>query len=198
MPYKLLFSVLLISCQLAAVTQEQRRPPRNFAGVSMSFDGANMSTLAGFEYERQFYVGNRFVAGARANFYRKYESGNFDIGVGGYASGYNGNYMISLSQLWGTGYIFLSRKTNYSGIFFSTAFGLTRSVATKIDETRSGKNRYHTILGGVEAGPGLQFPIGKKTDFRCMLTMSFHGSQEYPNHESSPLMLVCGKMAIGF
>jgi hypothetical protein len=101
-------------------------------------------------------------------------------------------------QLWGTGYLFTSNKRNYSGFFFSSALGLTRSIATKIDGDMLVNPRYNNLLPGAEIGTGLQLPLGKKIVFRGSFTLSVSGSQEYPDGESHSFTLLCTKLSIGF
>jgi hypothetical protein len=198
MLYKLFIPVVLIVSQIISHGQEGRKTPRNFAGFSFVIDGANLSVARGIEYERQFYAGNNFLAGVRGNYYQKYRSGNADFSFNSWASSYNGNYKISLSQLWATGYFFVSQKARHRGFFLSTALGLTRSVATKIEGGGSGNSRYDNMMGGAELGTGLQLPLGKKLDFRGIFTLSVSGSQDYPGNESSPHVLLCTKLCIGF
>lgn len=196
MKYRLLFIGLFICCALAASSQDEVKLPRNFAGAMVVLDATNISFTLGVEYERQLLQVKHFVLGVKADYLKRYRSGNVDINFSGGSEGFSDDYKISLAQLWATGYLFVSEK-QYSGFFVSAAGGLTYSVAKRIQGS-FGNERYSKLLSGVEFGTGLQYPLDAKSAIRVMFHLSFSGPQETPRGDRRSLSLMGLKLSLGF
>jgi hypothetical protein len=193
-----LLSFLLVYSPASA--QDEREMPMNYAGITTLVDAANMSVSAGLEYERVLYSKDRFAVTGRGNWFKTYRSGNADLSISGYVSGYGNRYDISLLQCFGTAYLFTSRSNNNLGFFLSAGGGATFSHAKKRTESSYGADRYSDVLKGAEGGMGFVSAFSGTNTLRFMFTLSLSDPQETPEGKAtgSPMVLGMAKLSIGF
>jgi hypothetical protein len=190
--------IIILFITLAFLQQViAQKTPKNFAGILLVYEGANMSTSVGGEYERFLYASRNMVVGVRGTFIKKYDSRNFDLSFFGTTIGFPPRYDIQLSQLMLNGYYYLSGDNQPRGIFIGGGPGMIYSLAKANDKRPGEKERYESIMPGMEFNAGIQFPITRKMAFRGMFTLDIYGAQDGP-FDHRRLVLLSSKITIGF
>lgn len=200
------FSALLIVLSFRLLHADaQPKKTLNYAGIIALADLHNLSTAAGFEYERKLRTSEKFILSCKTAFIVKYRSQNsilVDLGIADRNKHYNydGNYIIQLLQFWCSGNYFTSAMQEGQGFFFGGSFGLTYSTAKKINQQLAGKNSYKNVLPGIETNFGLVSSIARKHSIRLSFFASFSDAPEapFPGKSNSPLLLVGSKFSFGF
>ena len=194
-----LFFAGLFCPAVACLAQEAEKEKKNFITVAAVFDVSNLSNAFCLEYERDCYSINHIVFGLRGNYYLPYRSENFFLTKLGHGySIYSNDYTLSLLQAWGIVSLYTARRAANNGFFLSSAIGITHNSARKVDPSPISEKKYNNILGGIELGMGIKWPLSKKLDGRFAGTISLHSSQEGPGLHRDALFLMGFKFSTGF